>query len=246
MSGSLRGALERAKSVFPSLAVDPDAFRDYLDAHPAREEALAREDADGIAEIFLVLALKNRAPGADREFEARYLAPIGAHPGASASRRLGARRSETTRSRKALGRSCASKSTRGADASRVWCRSWRPAKRSRYYRKTRREAPLDDRDLADPIAERWDPGLEMLKGRARDAFRDAFEASGQATRAAGTQSASTPPAGWRHAGRARQAVLRAPRHGRALARRRARAGSVRKREARSEPPSASRATSSRA
>lgn len=170
--------LERARGVFPNLRVSRDAFVEYLSRHAAHAEALAHEGDEALLELYLAAGLDASVPAAARAFEERYLAPLGASLG-----RLGLSSTELDEVKQRVREKLLVKvgsqpprveqyAGRGRLAGLMQVVATREA--LTMFRKSRREAPLAEDSQAGSIAEAWDPGLEMLKGRAREAFRAAF------------------------------------------------------------------------
>lgn len=143
-------------------------------------EGEEQSDAEaGAAEIALVAALRAGSAEAHRTFEARYLAPL---RGSLGGLRLsdaelddvkqrtrekllvpdasGALRVEAYAGKGRLGGLVRVVATREAVSLR---------------RRTAREIDLDGAALADPLGRSWDPGIELLKARTREAFVAAFE-----------------------------------------------------------------------
>jgi RNA polymerase sigma-70 factor (ECF subfamily) len=178
MSGSsedrLDVFLERAENALPALEVARADFLEFFAAHPARDSALQSEAGEGVLELYLVFALKQKSPAAERAFETRYLQPLGK---TLARLRLSDSQldevKQHVREKLLVGMRVEEYAGQGRLSGLLQVVATREA--LTLFRKLQRQVALDDRGLADPIAERWDPGLEMLKGRARDAFRDAFE-----------------------------------------------------------------------
>lgn len=193
MSGALESArvdavLERARELFGGIRIAKQRFAAYVASHAAGDEALSRGDDEALLELVLVCALHDRIPGADQAFEARYLERLAASLGRL---RLSASELDEVKQNvraKLLVRAGEAPlkiedyAGRGRLEGLLQVVATREA--LTLFRRAGREKPLDDRRLADPAAERWDPGLEMLKGRAREAFRDAFE---RAVRALGAR-----------------------------------------------------------
>ena len=175
----LGAAFERAREAFGGVDLDERRLAEYVSSHPARDEALARADDEALLELFLVALLRDRVPGSDRAFERRYLTELDA---SLARLRLSASELDEVKQSvrtKLLVRDGEAPLRIEEYAGRGRLRGLLQVIATREalsrFRRTGRETVLDDRRMADPAVERWDPGLELLKGRAREAFRDAFE-----------------------------------------------------------------------
>lgn len=173
--------VRQAETVFPGVSLDRATFVAFASAHPARDEAFARDDDDGLLELFLVAALRARLSAAEHAFEQRYLAPL-----ASTLGRMGLSPSELDEVKQRVRAKLLVRDGQGPMSVEEYAGRGRlsgllavVATREALdgLRKNKREVPITDDALADPAAAPWDPGLEMLKGRARDAFRAAFEAA---------------------------------------------------------------------
>lgn len=153
------------------LRLDLDAFVDYV----AKHSAVASSD-EPLIELCLAFALRQRVPEASRIFEARYLEPLGTR--LSRLRLSPAELDEVKqRTREKLLVATEAGALRieeyagqGRLAGLIQVVATREA--LTLFRAARREAPLADDAL---IGVDFDPGLEMLKGEAREAFRVAFE-----------------------------------------------------------------------
>ena len=169
----------RVEGMFPGVALDRERFSAYVVRHPAGSAALASDEIEALSELYLAAALRDHHAAAAVHFDARYLEPLGARLS-----RMGLSAAELdevkqrTREKLLVGvegspLKIEEYAGRGRLAGLVQVVATREALSA--FRKTKRERPLDDGELADPVAERWDPGMEMLKGRTREAFREAFE-----------------------------------------------------------------------
>jgi RNA polymerase sigma-70 factor (ECF subfamily) len=179
---ALASLVSRAHAALPGVALDADAFGAYVDAHPHGAEALASEASggEGGVELALAFALRARQSAAHAAFESRYLAHL---DHALARMRLGAAELDEVRQRvrqKLLlpGEGGALRveeyAGRGRLAGLVHVAATREA--LSLLRRVRREVPAggDDDDLAAPVGDRWDAGLELARERYKSAFRPAF------------------------------------------------------------------------
>lgn len=151
---------------------------------PSEDEPEARaEEADGAAELVLVAALRRGHSEAYKTFDQRYLAPL-------RSSLKGLRLSDAElddvkqRTREKLLLPDASGALKveayagqGRLGGLVKVVATREAISLR--RRVAREVDLGEGALAEPLAEQWDPGIDLLKGKTREAFMRAFEAAVQ-------------------------------------------------------------------
>lgn len=167
--------LSRGARAFPSVRVDQEIAARYVAARSSGGDVTSLDGEAG-EEVYLLAALSARAPGADAAFEARYFAPI----------QVGAVRVAADALDEAKQRARAKLLVPDADgrmkveayggqgklAGLVRVVVTREA--ISMARSDAKEQPADEA-LADRAAEAWDPGVEALEGRARVAFREAFE-----------------------------------------------------------------------
>lgn len=155
------------------LSVDLAGFVAWLASHPHAPHAT---DDEALAELVIAKALASGSEDAARLFESRYLAPLAPR---LARLRLSDTELDEVKQRTREKLLVASKGARprieqyageGRLAGLVQVTATREA--LSLFRGKRRETALDEAALA-PAFE-LDPGIEMLKGRARDAFREAF------------------------------------------------------------------------
>lgn len=155
------------------LTLDLRGFVDWLASHP--HSSNASED-EALAELVLAKALAEGSAEAAAVFESRYLAPLA--PRLARMRLSDAELDEVkqrTREKLLVARDGARArieeyAGEGRLAGLVQVTATREA--LSLFREKRRETPLDEAALA-PAFE-LDPGIEILKGRAREAFREAF------------------------------------------------------------------------
>jgi RNA polymerase sigma-70 factor (ECF subfamily) len=169
---------ERIARSFSEFHLERDVFGAYVAAHPAGTLALAADNDEPLAELYLAAALRARESAASIAFESRYLEPLGAR---LARLRLSPAEldevKQLTRHKLLVADSgdalrVEEYAGQGRLSGLIQVVATREA--LTLFRRARREAPLPATDLADPALD-WDPGLEILKGRAREAFRVAFE-----------------------------------------------------------------------
>jgi RNA polymerase sigma-70 factor (ECF subfamily) len=158
------------------LAVDRARFVEWAASHPHASRALGAEDDEPLTELVLAKALGEGSTQASQVFEKRYLAPLAPR---LARLRLSDTELDEVKQRtreKLLVRSPGARlriedyAGEGRLAGLIQVTATREA--LSLYRKKRRETSLDEGALAPAFD--FDPGIEMLKGRARDAFREAF------------------------------------------------------------------------
>ncbi len=152
----------------PEVGLSRERFAGWLASrNPAIDVTI---DDGALAELWLACAIGEGRSDAEHAFESRYLASL--------ERVLGRMRlseSELDEVKQLVRAKLLVAAAGGTRKIEEYAGQGRLLRR-----KTRREEPLDEAKLAEQGAPIWDPGIEMLKGRARDAFRDAFE---QAVRA---------------------------------------------------------------
>jgi len=151
-------------------------------APPGEEGESGGADGDaGADELALVAGLRTGSADAHRVFEARYLAPLG---GSLGGLRLGDAELDEVKQRtreKLLVPDTSgvlrveAYAGRGRLGGLVRVVATREAISLR--RRSAREVGLEGGALAEPLARSWDPGIEILKGEAREAFVAAFEAA---------------------------------------------------------------------
>jgi RNA polymerase sigma-70 factor (ECF subfamily) len=162
-----------AREAYPALVTPRDAFAQALEDDATGDAVVGAEDeAERAAEVYLACALAEGDPAAATAFEARYVAPLGT---TLAKLRLSAAElaevKQLVRAKLMVGSRLRTYAGRGRLEGLVQVTATREA--LSLLRKTRREVPLVDDDLAGPV-ERWDHGAELLKERTREAFRTAF------------------------------------------------------------------------
>jgi RNA polymerase sigma-70 factor (ECF subfamily) len=177
----LAALVSRARAALAGVALDVDAFGAYVAAHPHGAEALASEASggEGGIELALAFALRARQPAAHAAFESRYLAHL--------DRALGRMRlgdaeldevKQLVRQKLLVPREdgqlrVEEYAGRGRLAGLVHVAATREA--LSLLRRVRREVPAgDDDDLAAPVGDGWDAGLELARERYKTAFRPAF------------------------------------------------------------------------
>jgi len=173
--GDVDALCERAASLVPDVELARDRFAAWLESRAISADI---EDA-ALAEHWLVCALGEGRADAERFFESRYLASL--------ERVLGRMRlsdaeldevKQLVRAKLLVAdatgkRKIEEYAGQGRLSGLISVVATREAIGLR--RRTRRDDPLDDEKLGPGSAPFWDPGVEMLKGRAREAFRGAFE-----------------------------------------------------------------------
>lgn len=172
-----RGAarLERIGASFPEFAWDVASAHACIAEHPRSAAAWAAETDAALAEIYLVAAIRAEVRGAALAFETRYLAPLRARLA-----RLGLSDEaldevkQRTREKLLVASEQAPRIVEYAGQGRLAGLIQVVATREALslFRGRRRDAPMSDG--APEMAFDFDPGVEMLKGRARAAFVQAF------------------------------------------------------------------------
>lgn len=161
------------------LRLDRAQFTQWVASHPHAERALASESDEALTELVLAKALSESSMQASRVFETRYLAPLGPR---LARLRLSDTELDEVKQRTREKLLVAREGTRlriedyageGRLAGLIQVTATREA--LSLFRKKRRETTLDEGALGPAFD--FDPGIELLKGRARDAFREAFAAA---------------------------------------------------------------------
>lgn len=182
---------DRAEAAFPGVRVERAAAVAWL---AKRLESLAREDdaaaakaIDGEAglELFLAAALALRAKGADAAFDARYFAPLGTRLGGVRLDAAGLDEAKQRAREKLLVPDATGETKLGSYAGQGklggLVRVVVTREAISVARATRREVPEEAGGgaRAGDLAA-WDPGIAALEGRARDAFKSAFEHAARA------------------------------------------------------------------
>jgi RNA polymerase sigma-70 factor (ECF subfamily) len=158
------------------LELELSRFVEWAASQPHAARAVASKDDEALTELVLVSALSQGSKQASLVFETRYLEPLG---GRLARLRLSETELDEVKQRtreKLLVRREGERfrledyAGEGRLAGLIQVTATREA--LSLFRKTRRETRLDAAVLG--AAFDFDPGIEMLEGRARDAFRSAF------------------------------------------------------------------------
>lgn len=169
-----------AEHELPDVRIERGVFVAYLRRRVRRDE-LDSLDPAALVELYLVAALREGKHAAQAVFEARYVASLGSRIGTirlsdadldevkqrARAKLLVPDEAGVLRIEEYAGR--------GRLAGLVRVVVTREA--LTLKRRTQREDPLQEGDLAEPMADAWDPGIEVLKGKARAAFREAFSAA---------------------------------------------------------------------
>jgi RNA polymerase sigma-70 factor (ECF subfamily) len=179
---------ELAAAALPGIQVSREAFARYLQTSAAGRELVTEsaahsssDTADRAAELWLACAIAGGDAQAIRLFDDRYVAPLARTLG-----RMSLAPSELDEVKqlvreKLLVRDAGGHARieeyagRGKLVGLVQVIATREA--LTLLRRAKRDFLATDEDLAAPIVGAADPGLEMLKGRTRDAFRVAFSAA---------------------------------------------------------------------
>jgi RNA polymerase sigma-70 factor (ECF subfamily) len=158
------------------LRLGRDAFVDYAAQHHAGSAASTAASDEPLTELCLAFALRERVPEASAIFETRYLEPLGTRLA-----RLSLQPAELDEVKQRTREKLLVATETGALRIEEYAGQGRLAgliqvvatrEALSLFRAGRREAPLPEDAL---IGVELDPGLEMLKGKAREAFRVAFE-----------------------------------------------------------------------
>lgn len=184
---AFRAWCERGEAAFPVVRAERGAAVAWLGA---RLEPTAREDDAAAAsaidgesglELYLAAALALRAKGADAAFDARYFAPLGPRLGGVRLDAAGLDEAKQRAREKLLVPDASGQTKLSAYAGQGklggLVRVVVTREAISVARGTRREAPEEaaagGARTSDLTA--WDPGIAALEGRARDAFKSAFE-----------------------------------------------------------------------
>lgn len=169
---SIARLCEVAEASFPTVRIARDVFARYLASHAAGAEP----SDEGVRELWLACGIRAGNAEAIRAFEERYVRGLDR---ALARMRLAASEIDELKQlvrQKLLvpGEDGAARveeyAGRGRLAGLVQVAATREA--LTLLRRAKRDVPLAEDALAAPGA--WDPGMEMLKGKTREAFREAF------------------------------------------------------------------------